>query len=192
MKWLVSIVAVAMLAHCAVATELEEDAGDARYGYFTVGSGGTTTLTFNATSIQNGVILALFIFVLGALIIPLYTGVFNAQDTGYEEPASGYGYGYEAPASGYEEPAYHGYAKRYNTTNLKLTISFSDDVLQDCLGLGLVGPDGCFANRGHRHPSCPHTAPGHLVCCIFRRAVCCKHQNRHLHPRWQQHHLLHQ
>ena len=42
MKWLVSIVAVAMLAHCAVATELEEDAGDARYGYFTVGSGGTS------------------------------------------------------------------------------------------------------------------------------------------------------
>ncbi len=112
MKWLLCFATVAMLAHCAFATELEEDAGDARYGYFTVGSGGTTTLTFNATSIQNGVILALFIFVLGALIIPLYTGVFNAQDTGYEEPASGYGYGYEQPASGYEEPAYHGYAKR--------------------------------------------------------------------------------
>lgn len=114
MKWLLSVVAVALFANCAYATnELEEDAGDARYGYFTVGSGGTTTLTFNATSIQNGVILALFIFVLGALIIPLYTGVFNAQDTGYEEPASGYGYGYEQPASGYEEPAsYHGYAKR--------------------------------------------------------------------------------
>jgi hypothetical protein len=115
MKWLLSIFVVALVAHCAsaVKSELEEEeAGDPRYGYFTVGSGGTTTLTFNATSIQNGVILALFIFVLGALIIPLYTGVFNAQDTGYEEPASGYGYGYEAPASGYEEPGYHNYAKR--------------------------------------------------------------------------------
>lgn len=112
MKLLLTIVLVAFFAHSSFATELEEEAGDPRYGYFTVGSGGTTTLTFNATSIQNGVILALFIFVLGALIIPLYTGVFNAQDTGYEEPASGYGYGYEAPSSGYEEPAYHGNAKR--------------------------------------------------------------------------------
>lgn len=112
MKWLVSIAVVAFLANSCVASELEEEAGDPRYGYFTVGSGGTTTLTFNATSIQNGVILALFIFVLGALIIPLYTGVFNAQDTGYEEPASGYGYGYEAPSSSYDEPSYHNYAKR--------------------------------------------------------------------------------
>jgi len=62
---------------------------------------------FNATSIQNAVILGLFVLVLGALVLPLFGislgslfGSSDSADTGY-----GYGYeqqGYEAPASGYQ------------------------------------------------------------------------------------------
>lgn len=109
MKWFLSVAVLAVLAIGAHAYEVAEEEGDARLGYFSVGTNGATTLTFNATSIQNGVILALFIIVLGALIIPL----FGQPDEGYEQ-SSGYGYGYEQPSysSGYEAPSYHGYAKR--------------------------------------------------------------------------------
>jgi hypothetical protein len=109
MKWFLSVAIVAVLALSANAFELEEE-GDPRVGFFSVGTNGATTLTFNATSIQNAVIVALFIIVLGALIIPL----FGQPDEGYES-SSGYGYGYEQPSYGssaYETPSYHGYAKR--------------------------------------------------------------------------------
>merc|ERR1712223_1482190 len=55
----------------AHAIEVEED-GEARLGFISVGTGGDTTLTFNATSIQNAIILGLFILVLGALVLPLF------------------------------------------------------------------------------------------------------------------------
>jgi hypothetical protein len=110
MKWLYVIASVALFAS-AYAYETEEE-GEARLGYISVASGGDTSLTFNATSIQNAVILGLFLLVLGALLLPLF-GINMGGDEGYGE-----GYGYEA--TGYEEPAYQepatgygaGYAKR--------------------------------------------------------------------------------
>merc|ERR1719330_1309156 len=105
------ILTFALLAS-AYAEDLVENEGDARLGYISVASGGDTSLTFNATSIQNAVILGLFLLVLGALLLPLF-GINMGEETGYGE-----GYGYET--SGYEEPAYQepasgygaGYAKR--------------------------------------------------------------------------------
>merc|ERR1711997_1360392 len=103
MKWMILTVCLALFAQC----QAEEDAGDARLGYITVGNSGATTLTFNATSIQNAIILGLFILVLGALVLPLF-GVSMG-----ETEETGYGYGYEQPAYAYEESAQgYGYAKR--------------------------------------------------------------------------------
>lgn len=110
-KWVYAVAAtLAILASNVAALDQHEDGsedGDARLGFITIGSGGTTSLAFNATSIQNAVILGLFLLVLGALIIPLF-------GAGTSESES-YGYGYEQ-SSGYEEPAAHngysGYAKR--------------------------------------------------------------------------------
>jgi len=97
---------VALFATC-VCADLVEEEGDARLGYITVGNSGATTLTFNATSIQNAIILGLFILVLGALVLPLF-GISMG-----ETEETGYGYGYEQPAYAYEESAQgYGYAKR--------------------------------------------------------------------------------
>lgn len=105
------ILTVASLAFFAAANaeELVAEEGDARLGFITVGNSGATTLTFNATSIQNAIILGLFILVLGALVLPLFgVSMGESYDSG-----SGYGYGYEQPAYGYEEPASgYGYQKR--------------------------------------------------------------------------------
>jgi hypothetical protein len=111
MKWLFVIATVALFAN-AHAYHTEEEEGEARLGYISVASGGDTSLTFNATSIQNAVILGLFLLVLGALLLPLF-GINMGEEEGYGE-----GYGYEP--TGYEEPAYQepatgygaGYAKR--------------------------------------------------------------------------------
>merc|ERR1711981_948179 len=105
MKWI--ILTVVSLAFFATAhAELVEEDGDARLGFISVGSGGATTLQFNATSIQNAIILGLFILVLGALVLPLFGGV-------AEEESTGYGYGYEEPANAYDEAVSpYGYAKR--------------------------------------------------------------------------------
>jgi len=106
MKWI--ILTVVSLAFFATAhAELVEEDGDARLGFISVGNDGATTLQFNATSIQNAIILALFVMVLGALVVPLFGGA-------AEEETSGYGYGYEQPASAYDEAAVssYGYAKR--------------------------------------------------------------------------------
>jgi len=106
--------AVALLLACSVSAEsYTEEEGDARLGYVSVGSDGTTSITFNATSIQNAVILGLFVLVLGALVLPLF-GISLGGLFGKEEASSGYGYGYEEPSLGYEDPAssYQSYAKR--------------------------------------------------------------------------------
>merc|ERR1712029_30004 len=50
----------------------EAEDGEPRVGYYSINSAGVSTLTFNATSVQNGVILGLLILVLGALILPLF------------------------------------------------------------------------------------------------------------------------
>ena len=113
MKWIILSVA-ALAFFSAVRAEddefLSDDQGEARLGFITVNGDGTTSLTFNATSIQNAVILGLFILVLGALLLPLF-GLF-----GGEEETSGYG-GYEQTGgyqTGYEQQStgYNTYAKR--------------------------------------------------------------------------------
>jgi hypothetical protein len=124
MQWtLVAIAAFAILSAGSVRafdeTVEEEDAGDARLGFVTVNSDGTTSLTFNATSIQNAVILGLFIIILGALLVPLFGGAISGGSSG---SGSGYGYGggYEQPqaaayqAGSYEQPSsgYNNFAKR--------------------------------------------------------------------------------
>merc|ERR1711992_212603 len=88
MKWLFALATLAVLATSAMAYETED--GEARLGFINVGSDGTTSLTFNATSIQNAVVLPLF---LGAAETAEDTGYgYASPDTGYEEPATGYGY----------------------------------------------------------------------------------------------------
>ncbi len=122
MKWIYTVAAVALLfsAHVRafdVEEEEVEDAGEARLGYITVASDGSTSLTFNATSIQNAVILGLFILVLGALLLPLF-GIFG------EEESSGYGYGYEQTGyqTGYDAPSsgYSTFSKRSVTNRNSL------------------------------------------------------------------------
>jgi hypothetical protein len=108
MKWIVAIAAIALFA-AAKAEEMED--GEARVGYVTLGSNGDASITFNATSIQNAVILGLFVLVLGALILPLL-GINVFDDS------TGYGYGYEHTgydtSSGYSQPSGYGhsFAKR--------------------------------------------------------------------------------
>merc|ERR1711879_424758 len=58
MKWQYAILAFALFAASSAET-YEEEEGDPRLGYIAVGSDGTTSITFNATSIQNAVILGL-------------------------------------------------------------------------------------------------------------------------------------
>merc|ERR1712049_95063 len=97
MKWI--ILSLALFAS-ACAEDFEQEDGEARLGYITVGSGGATTLTFNATSIQNAVILALF-------------GVSMDEYISDSGSGSGYGYGYEQSAyDGYQQPEYGQYSKR--------------------------------------------------------------------------------
>ena len=69
--------------------------------FYTVGSDGSTTLAFNATSIQNAVILGLFSLVLGALVLPLF-GLSLGSLFGAESTGSGYGsqYGFSEPSLG--------------------------------------------------------------------------------------------
>jgi len=110
MKLFVCLLAVAAIVGHAAAESYED--GDERLGYVSVGSGGDTSITFNATSIQNAVILGLFVLVLGALVLPLF-GISLASLFGSSESSdTGYGYGYEQ--AGYEAPAssYQSFSKR--------------------------------------------------------------------------------
>merc|ERR1739846_28762 len=61
MKWALAVcfLIAAVRAETYEETDIAED-GEARLGYITVGSDGSTSITFNATSIQNAVILGLF------------------------------------------------------------------------------------------------------------------------------------
>lgn len=103
-----TLACIAAVAASAYAYEEAAEDGDARLGFITVGSNGVANIAFNSTSIQNAVILGLFLVVLGALLLPLY-GVYGGEDTGY-----GGGYGYESGyQTGYEEPhSDYGYHKR--------------------------------------------------------------------------------
>jgi len=104
MKWQYAVLALAIVSTVSAET-YEEEEGDARLGYITVGSDGSTSITFNATSIQNAVILGLFVLVLGALVLPLF-GISLGSLFGSESSDTGYGYGYEqqydAPSTGYQ------------------------------------------------------------------------------------------
>merc|ERR1711910_140712 len=117
MKWLLfATSALACLAFVSGETYVEEEEeGDARLGYVSVGSDGTTSITFNATSIQNAVILGLFILVLGALILPLF-GISLGSLFGSDTSDTGYGYGFDQASydQGYESSAnaYNSFSKR--------------------------------------------------------------------------------
>jgi len=104
MKWIIlTVVSLAFFA-TAHANLVEED-GDARLGFISVAGDGATTLNFNATSIQNAIILGLFVLVLGALVLPLFGAAAEPETTGY-------GYGYEQSVD-YGDAVYaNGYAKR--------------------------------------------------------------------------------
>jgi len=118
MKWIYALAAVALFASSALAYDVEEEEGDARLGYFNV-AGGVTTLTFNATSIQNAVILLLFVGLIGALIAPLLLGAGGSTPVVEPTGDAGYGYGYGQEQTGYADPSgYAGYAKRSLITHL--------------------------------------------------------------------------
>merc|ERR1712176_1710270 len=111
MKWQYAILAFALFAASSAET-YEEEEGDPRLGYISVGGDGTTSITFNATSIQNAVILGLFILVLGALILPLFgisLGSLFGSDTSY-----GYGFDQATYDQGFESSsnAYTSFSKR--------------------------------------------------------------------------------
>merc|ERR1711902_427856 len=114
MKWQYAILAFALFS-AASAEALMEEEGDPRLGYISVGSDGTTSITFNATSIQNAVILGLFILVLGALILPLF-GISLGSLFGSDSSDTGYGYGFDQATygQGYEPSAnaYNSFSKR--------------------------------------------------------------------------------
>merc|ERR1712066_745848 len=114
MKWQYAILAFALFA-ASTAEDFSEEEGDARLGYIAVGSDGTTSITFNATSIQNAVILGLFILVLGALILPLF-GISLGSLFGSDSSDTGYGYGFDQATydQGYEPSAnaYNSFSKR--------------------------------------------------------------------------------
>merc|ERR1711978_869359 len=109
MKWQYAILAFALFS-AASAETYEEEEGDPRLGYIAVGSDGTTSITFNATSIQNAVIL-----VLGALILPLF-GISLGSLFGSDSSDTGYGYGFDQATydQGFESSAnaYNSFSKR--------------------------------------------------------------------------------
>jgi len=115
MKWQYAVLAFAIVSAVSAET-YEEEEGDARLGYITVGSDGSTSITFNATSIQNAVILGLFVLVLGALVLPLFGISLGALFGSSDSADTGYGYGYEQPTyeQGYQAPAsgYQSFSKR--------------------------------------------------------------------------------
>jgi len=116
MKWIYALATIALFASSALAYNVEEEEGDARLGYYSV-SGGTTTLTFNATSIQNAVVLLLFLGLIGALIVPLFLGAGAAPAPAPAPAGDGYGYGY-GQEQVYDDAGYAGYAKRSLLSNL--------------------------------------------------------------------------
>ena len=105
-KWLLVVTSVlACLTFVAAKTNTEEEEKmEPRLGFATVSSDGTTSITFNATTIQNAVILSLFILVLGLLILPLFGidlgGLFGSArsdtlpQTNYDSQLYNYGYDY--------------------------------------------------------------------------------------------------
>merc|ERR1712244_50441 len=90
----------------SVRGESTED-GEARVGYYSINSAGASTLTFNATSIQNAVLLGFIVLVLGALILPLFGVNLLASDE-YTSASTDAVYG----------QAYSNFAKRTGLENL--------------------------------------------------------------------------
>jgi len=118
MTWYYFTLVLTLLTVVSCDTFLEEEEGDPRLGYVSVGSDGTTSITFNATSIQNAVILGLFVLVLGALVLPLF-GISLGSLLGKDEGSdSGYGYGYDEGA-GYDAGA--GYSNQYQSLSKRST-----------------------------------------------------------------------
>jgi len=84
-----------LIAFTQTVSAVSYEQGDERLGYINIASDGTTAVTFNATSIQNAVVLVLIVSVLGVLILPLFgvplSSLFSASnDSGYSGESSGY------------------------------------------------------------------------------------------------------
>jgi hypothetical protein len=109
MKWQYAILTFSVIVSAVCGESYEEEEGDPRLGYITVGSDGATSITFNATSIQNAVILGLFVLVLGALVLPLF-GI--SLGSLFGDGGTGYGYGFDEATYGNE---YAAPASAYNT-----------------------------------------------------------------------------
>jgi len=114
MKWIYAFATIALFASSALAYDVQEEEGDARLGYYSVANG-VTSLTFNATSIQNAVVLLLFLGLIGALIVPLFLQGGAAPAPVPAGDGYGYGYGQEQV---YDDAGYGGYAKRSLLSNL--------------------------------------------------------------------------
>merc|ERR1711971_833087 len=117
MKWALAVcfLIAAVRAETYEETDIAED-GEARLGYITVGSDGSTSITFNATSIQNAVILGLFVLVLPLFGVSL--GSLFGDDAG---TGTGYGYGAEQPvySTGYEQPT-SGYSSSFSKRSIEM------------------------------------------------------------------------
>merc|ERR1719219_2844709 len=76
--------------------------GQERLGYYSITSNGASTLSFNATSVQNMVILGLLLLVLGALILPMFGINILGEETtgGYGETDYGQAYANFAKRTG--------------------------------------------------------------------------------------------
>ncbi len=100
-----------LLCMVAAATAASYEDGDERLGYINIASDGTTAVTFNATSIQNAVILGLLLLVLGALILPMFgipLGSLFSERSG-QDYGSAYNSGYSETNFAYAPSV----AKRY-------------------------------------------------------------------------------
>ena len=93
-----------LLCLAATATAASYEDGDERLGYINIASDGTTAVTFNATSIQNAVILGLLILVLGALILPMFGVPLSSLFS--ERSGQEYGSAYNGGYSGETNYAY--------------------------------------------------------------------------------------
>merc|ERR1711936_1235673 len=69
---MIRILSLCLLVSLSAVRAQEQEDGDERLGYYSITSGGASTLSFNATSVQNMVILGLLLLVLGALILPMF------------------------------------------------------------------------------------------------------------------------
>merc|ERR1711974_124062 len=87
-RMMIRILSVCLLVGLSAVRCEDSEEGEERLGYYSITSAGASTLSFNATSVQNMVILGLLLLVLGALILPMFGINILAEET---NGASAYG-----------------------------------------------------------------------------------------------------